>query len=424
MTRNAAWITAREAARQLDIKLATLYAYTSRGLITSVPAATGRGRRYAQDAVERLKARHDARAGHGVVAAAALRFGEPTLETGICEIRADGPYYRGHEAVALAAGEHSFESICDLLWTGRLGEPAWPAHTARIVLPRRRLATPGSRATKHASATPISLLAAAVSCAALTDDERHGASTLDEHRRARRLIRALALLTGGRARRLPARGSVAQLLLLGLGVVPTARSAALVERALILCADHELNPSTFATRIAASTGADLYACLGCGLQALSGPRHGGVTARVEALLREVTGAETAARVVRERNMRGEEVPGFGHPLYPAGDPRGRALLALAREALDGGPRGRDHLKRARSLLRSEAVVTAMHRAQHPGPNLDLGLVALCQALGLPDSAAAAVFAIGRLAGWVAHALEQRGSPYVLRPRARYVAARE
>ena len=103
------WLSAREAVRRLDVKLATLYSYASRGLVQSVPSTRGRGRLYAFADVERLKARHDARAGHSAVAASALRWGEPTFTTSISEIRADGPAYRGLALPVLLAEARSFE---------------------------------------------------------------------------------------------------------------------------------------------------------------------------------------------------------------------------------------------------------------------------------------------------------------------------
>jgi citrate synthase len=114
-------------------------------------------------------------------------------------------------------------------------------------------------------------------------------------------------------------------------------------------------------------------------------------------------------VLRARLARGESIPGFGHRLYEHGDPRATALLALAE---DVGPKSA-----ARARLAS--VVAAMKRARQPGPNLDAGLVGLCQTLGLPEGASAALFAVGRVAGWVAHALEQRAQGYLLRPRSLY-----
>src|SRR4029079_5596132 len=99
-----------------DVKLATLYAYASRRWLVRVPNANGRGSRYARSSVEQLKARHDARAGHGAVAASALRWGEPSLETSISEIRSAGPAYRGYGLLELCEHAPSFESVACLLW--------------------------------------------------------------------------------------------------------------------------------------------------------------------------------------------------------------------------------------------------------------------------------------------------------------------
>jgi len=399
MPMRAAWISAREAAQRLDVKLATLYAYASRGLVESVPAAQGeRGRRYAAASIERLKTRHDARAGHAAVAADALRWGEPSIETSIVEIRADGPAYRGEGVLSLCARAESFESVADLLWQGQLGPARWSARPLT-------LAVPPSRSTRPDLASPIAHLAAAVAVAALEDEGRHGATVPDEHARARRLVLWLASLAGGRRARAPAAAGVAERVLVGYGVRASEKKVRMIDRALILCADHELNASTFAARVAASTGADLYACLGAALHTLSGPKHGGVSARVEALLREITRPSKALSVVHARRARGEHVPGFGHPLYPQGDPRARALIELAATA--------------RRSPRIEALCAAMARGGQPPANFDVGLVALCQAVGLPDGGAAALFAVGRSAGWIAHALEQRAQGYILRPRARY-----
>ena len=124
---------------------------------------------------------------------------------------------------------------------------------------------------------------------------------------------------------------------------PGRKALDLLRCALILCADHELNTSTFAARVAASTGADLYACLSAAVAAFSGPLHGGASEQVEWLVREAGSPAGAITAVAERMRRGELLPGFGHPLYPGGDPRvppllqravslGRARRACARSA--------------------------------------------------------------------------------------------
>src|SRR5262249_1071264 len=108
----------------------------------------------------------------------------------------------------------------------------------------------------------------------------------------------------------------------GLG----ARQAKLIQAALILCADHELNVSTFTVRCVASTGASLHAAMLAGLAALSGPRHRGVTFRVERLWDEIEAATRPEAVLRARLERGGHLPGFGHPMYPDGDVRAAAIL--------------------------------------------------------------------------------------------------
>ncbi|MDR3512302.1 MAG: citrate/2-methylcitrate synthase, partial [Caulobacteraceae bacterium] len=181
-----------------------------------------------------------------------------------------------------------------------------------------------------------------------------------------------------------------------------AAGADLIRRTLVLLADHELNASTFAARVTASTGASLAAAALAGLSALSGPLHGGIAPRVEAFVGEAgrLGAEAA---VRERLAQGLRIPGFGHPLYPAGDPRARAMLtAFAPPS------------------RFEAVRAAAETLTGEIANVDYALTALVAALDLPADAAFLLFAIARCAGWLAHALEQLHTGQLIRPRARYV----
>jgi citrate synthase len=198
--------------------------------------------------------------------------------------------------------------------------------------------------------------------------------------------------------------------LVALGGRAQSDSVRAINQCLVLCADHELNASTFAARIAASAGCDLYACVSAALAVLTGARHGGMSRVVESMVAEAGSPEGARRFVRERSKQGDLIPGFGHRLYPDRDPRADALLALARERLGSNAR-RDTLF---------ALVDAVRAVGREPPTLDVGLVATTRALGLPAGSAAALFAMGRIAGWIAHVLEQREAGYLLRPRARYV----
>lgn len=395
------WLSAKQASTRLGVKLATLYAYTSRGLITSISSEGTRGRRYASEDVERLRTRHDARSGHAPVAASALRFGEPVLETRISHVSHEGLFYRGYSAIELARNNVGFERVAELLWSGTLPDSA-PA------LSPQHGAINAKRIWPHlAGASALSKMALILAFLAIQDEDRHAQSDLAEHARARAVTRWLACSPAVTP---PKPTDVASTLLLALGVTPTEKLRVHVDRALVLSAEHELNASTFAARVAASAGADLYACLGAAVGTLSGNLHGGLCDRVEALVASIGSRARAARTVREWLARGEQVPGFGHPLYPNGDPRGALLLEMARNY--GAKR-----EPARTAL---ALVDAMAEGGHPLPTLDAGLVALCECLELPRGSAATIFAVGRTAGWVAHILEQRAAGFLLRPRARYV----
>lgn len=457
--------SASEAAKLLDVTPATLYAYVSRGLLRSIAAPKGRARLYARADLERLKTRSNARRGHTAVAAAALDWGAPVLDSAISRIDEAGPHYRGQSAIELAKTKQSFESVAELLWGGAAD---WsPDPLAARVLARLE-------SLEEATPSRLARLTAYVAAHGLVDPTRHARAEDLERDRAARLLSGMAdalvplaaAKNVGRARqaglvqrkadragakleRSGQRIRVAARVCEALGAAASTRNVAAVDQMLVLCADHELNVSTFAVRVTASGGADLYACVTAGLCALSGPRHGGVCDRLELLAeacrvdgaavadaefagargarrtatsgkqarraaaknaRDANERKQAERVVRARLAAGETIPGFGQPLYPDGDPRGTLLLELAR----------GYAKNAQRLQTLLGILDAMQAVGRRDPTLDFGLCALSAALDLPLGAASAIFAVGRVAGWVAHMLEQRERPVLLRPRARYV----
>lgn len=409
------FVDAREASELLGIKLQTLYAYASRGLIASVAGPSGRARLYARGDLERLRARHDARSGHGPVAAGALRWGEPVLDSALTAIDGRGPHYRGLSATTLADEGKSFEAVAELLWSGALpaAAPVWPRATFDLKALSPLLPD---------DATPLTALSLLLPALASRDAERFAAPREADVARARLLLSTMALALAPAARapaKAPAKGApkskargpagLAAGLAAALGH-PGAEAAALLNRALILIADHELNVSAFTVRVAASAGADLYACVSAALAAVSGPLHGGACDRVEALVHDVGKPERARAVITDRARRGEVIPGFGHPLYPEGDPRAEPLLKAVEKFAAKTPA-------LRTLL---ALVKAMEDTDRGRPTIDVALVALTLALGARPGTAAGLFALGRCAGWVAHTLEQREAGHLLRPRARYV----
>jgi citrate synthase len=387
---NQRWVDAAAAASLLGVQRRTLYAYVSRGAVRSVAGERARQRLYAVEDLTRLKARHDARAGHGAVAAGALRWGEPVLDSAITAITPRGPAYRGHLAVDLAAAGVPFENVAELLWSGELATAPvrWPA------------SAPPPPAARPAGATPLTAMAITL---ALATHRADPGALIDV--RGRALIPRLAtcLAAGAAARRRAAAApTIGEAVTAALGAPARARPA--LERVLVLLADHELNASSFTARVTASTAASAEACLSAALATLSGARHGTVA---EALLRFVAdvGAPRQARAaVVALGRDGRQPPGFGHTLYPAGDPRGAPMLADARAL--GGDR----------LATLDAIIAATAAA----PTVDVGLAALVLALRLPPTAGAGLFAVARSAGWLAHAREQRAAGYLLRPRARYV----
>lgn len=380
--RSTEWLTASQACDALGVKPATLYTYVSRGRLRRMAVAGGH--RYHADDVRRLATRSAARRGHGPVAGGALRWGEAVLDSAITDVGPRGVRYRGHDVAALVAAGAAFETVCGLLWQcAPAGD--WSPIASRV---RRDPDVPG-----------VWRFARALVAEVPPTDARPCA--VDEtHDLARRLVATFAACLGGDDVGAP----IAVRLCDAYGVPRAA--AGVFDAALVACADHELNVSTFAARVAASAGADVTACVGAALHVFTGAQHGAMCDRIERELARFDGDEDGLRGRLADGL----VAGFGHPLYPEGDPRARAVLdAAARSPV-----------RSRDGARAERYVDAVRALGGEPPAVDLAVVVLAAHLGLPPTTATALFALGRTAGWVAHVLEQRASPGLLRPRARYV----
>jgi citrate synthase len=384
-------IDAPTAAARLGIGRATLYAYVSRGLLHAEPDPDDpRKSRYRRDEVEALIQRKSRGRKPERIARDALVYGLPVLDSAIAQIEAGRLYYRGNDAV-LWARKATLEDTARLLWDCGDADPFAAETLPASPLWSDLLPRLGDLAAIERCAAWLAL---AQKSALATWARRSATLWLD----AAVLVRELAAAALGVA---ASADPIHEVLgrAWGLGAADADR----LRQALVLAADHELNASTFTVRCIAATGASLPASLLGGLAALSGPLHGGMSARCEVLFEEIDRAGDPTPVIVQRLQRGDPVPGFGHPLYPDDDPRGRAMAELL-------PSGDRH----------HAILAKLEELIGHAPTIDFSLVALARALRLPRGAPFTIFAIGRSTGWIAHALEQRTQPGLIRPRARYV----
>jgi len=408
------WISAAEAASRLGVKQATLYSYVSRGVLARRRGTGGKVSLFDADEVSELARRGRPRRPPGLAGL--------VIESGLTEIADDRLRFRGVDALDLAR-ESDFEDVCVLLWTGRHPAPAPAPERGSDLAPERGSDLGGWQATDAAVAAgraaqaalpegtlPLERLQVIVPALAAADPLRL-------HFEPPAVIAAGRAIIGGMVDCLPpaARsgepaGGIAARLWPKLcpGDAPPGLLAAL-RAALVLLADHELAASTLAARVAASVRADPYAVVATGLGALGGALHGGASLGAEAMLAAARDPAGAPRVVGDLLRRGERVPGFGHFVYQAGDPRAGLLLAMIRKAVPASPR----------LAVADAVLAETHRRALPEPNIDFALAVLASCAGLITGAGEAVFAVARTAGWLAHALEEYAGSTPLRPRAVY-----
>lgn len=394
MTDRKQFLSAKEAAAALGVSRATLYAYVSRGMIYSEPVGEGsRRHRYDIEDVRRLQQRQAQRANPAVAAEQALHFGAPVLASALTLIEDGRFYYRGKDVLWLAR-EATVEEVIGLLWTGSRERPV----TAGVGTGARPMAT-------GPAVPPITRFQTVLPLAAAADLEGYDLRPAAVVETGRRILGLLVALAAGPE---TGDGAIASRLRRGWGLAPAAER--LLQATLILCADHELNVSTFTARCVASAGATPYQVVAAGLAALEGQQHGGYTRRVEALWQEVGSPDAARSRLAGRLRRGEAIPGFGHRLYPEGDPRARLLLELVAAYAPQAP----------AVALAEAVAEAAAELLGERPVLDFALVAVARALALPPDSALTLFALGRTIGWIAHALEQYERGELIRPRARYV----
>jgi citrate synthase len=390
---NALYLSAREAAAELAISPATLYAYVSRGLVRSEPSADSRSHRYRAEDIRGLKERRaPSPEPRGL---RSFDADLPVLDSAICTITEDGPIYRGVNCVDLAEKD-TLEHAATLLWDVTVVDPFAPDNCPHVSDDMRTIAEAARRAAPIDRAIAVLALAASADPRAFT---RAADGRAMVGARILRLLVATMLNTEASADPL-------HLQIARAWAGDNKHAPDLIRRALVLLADHELNASTFTARCAASTGLNLYDAIIAGLAALKGPKHGGAGVLASRLVKTLIDHDVEP-VIRERVALGERFAGFGHGVYKRGDPRAQSLLdALARA---GAPR-----KFTREVPERIAEATGEF------VNIDYALAVLAHSLRLPSGSELALFAMARSVGWIAHASEQLQHGKLIRPRARYV----
>ncbi|HYM62798.1 MAG TPA: citrate synthase family protein [Thermoanaerobaculia bacterium] len=388
------WISAIDATRLLGVSRSTLYAYVSRGFVRSEPApGNPRERRYSREDVETLRRRAEERRHPEKAAERALHWGMPILESGITLISGGRLYYRGHD-VATLARTRSVEEVASLVWTGVFDADIFgtPLHVVA-----------GGR-----SAEALPFITRAQAMLPLVGARDPLAFDLRPKAVAQAGWRILNLLASV-AVESSNLGETVEETLQTHWAPKSASAAPVIRAALILSADHELNVSSFTARCVASAGSNPYSVVLGGLAAIEGNKHGGISARVETLLTDLKRKGDIRKTLGERLRRGEPVDGFGHRLYPRGDPRATILLEMLGE----------HHPKSKELDYVRQVVSTAGKLLGEAPTIDFALAAVVRVLKLPAGSPLALFAIGRTIGWIGHAIEQYAHEAVIRPRARY-----
>jgi citrate synthase len=403
------WMTAAEALDVLNVRPQTLYANVSRGKIRAKPdEADVRRSLYHRDDVLRMARRANGRRKVEIVSSEAMQYGDPVLPSAISTVADGRLFYRGLDATALADSA-SLEDIAALLWECTPAEAAaiWPtsaSNDAATASAGETMASGSEAATNGGGPSGGEAVGGALAAGllALAGRSAVDAPSLGRPAVALRAEAAdvLATLMDAMVGK-PSSGGDARISARLARAWHAEAHEDLIRRTLVLMADHELNASTFATRVAISTGASLAAGVLAGFTTLTGPLHGGAANAFAELVAQAQ-ASNADDAVLHWLASQRTLPAFGHPLYPDGDPRAKVLLKLL-------PKVQPH----------EQLAVAAEQQAGELPSIDYALAVLTAACGLPSDAPFVLFATGRCVGWLAHALEQVQANRLIRPRARY-----
>ena len=333
--------------------------------------------------------------------------------------------YYGYDIHDLAE-KASFEEVCHLLWHGRLPNRAELGDLQSQLAAARPLPEAVLRLMRQIPATDgMDVLRTMTSALGHYDPDAADNSPAANYRKAVRLTAQLAGLVatygrfkagGGLIQPDPALGHAANFLYMLTGTRPSALATRAFDIALVLHADHELNASTFAARVAAATLTDLHSAIVAAIGTLKGPLHGGANADVMRLLIEIGPDAPPERIddaIRSRLAKKVKIPGFGHRVYTTEDPRATHLRRMSKELGEkaGNTRWYEMSQRIEALVKSEKKLN---------PNVDFYSASTYYTLGIPVDLFTPIFAVSRVAGWTAHCLEQYANNRLIRPRTDYI----
>ena len=320
----------------------------------------------------------------------------------------------------------SFEEVCYLLWHGRLPNRAELGDLQSQLAAARPLSEPLLRLMKQLpSSSGMDTLRTLTSALGQYDPEANDSSPQANYRKAVRLTAQMGSIVatygrmqqgGGPIQPDPALGHAANFLYMLKGERPSALATHAFDIALVLHADHELNASTFAARVAAATLTDLYSAIVGAIGALKGPLHGGANADVMRLLIEIgqdAAPERVDEAIRGKLARKVKIPGFGHRVYRTEDPRATHLRTMSKELGEraGNTRWFGMSRRIEQLVTGEKKLY---------PNVDFYSASTYYTLGIAIDLFTPIFAVSRVSGWTAHCLEQYANNRLIRPRTDYI----
>ncbi|HYN09551.1 MAG TPA: citrate synthase [Vicinamibacterales bacterium] len=335
--------------------------------------------------------------------------------------------YHGYDIHDLAKAERgaSFEEVCFLLWHGRLPTRAELGDLQTQLASARILPEPIIRAIRSLPRVDgMDALRTLTSILGHYDSDASDRSAQASYRKAVRLTGQIGsivatwgrMASGGPIDPDPALGQAANFLYLLTGQRPSALATRAFDVSLVLHADHELNASTFAARVAAATLTDIHSAIVAAIGTLKGPLHGGANADVMRMLLDIgrdAGPERAEAYVRAKLARKEKIAGFGHRVYRTEDPRATHLRRFSK--LLGEKAGEPQWFELSQRI--EAVVMAEKKLY---PNVDFYSASTFHSLGIPVDLYTPIFAVSRISGWTAHVLEQYANNRLIRPRTDYI----